>query len=386
MIKPNYATAVVFLAMVFPTAGGAEEPTKPAAQTLVTWKGDFRPIYPSRASYPRVVQLSDRSLLATFAHSMQGTRVIGCVTSKDGGQTWGNYRQIVEYRRPVDLDNAFPLQLADGSLLVAYRHHSAGVYRLEVHASADGGDHWALWASIATGHEGLWEPFLLNLPNGVIQAYFASEEGCKPDQRIEMRSSFDGGRTWKQPVVVAEKKGSRDGMPGVAKLNEKELLTVFEAQDKPPFRFVIRGVRSADNGRTWSAVRELIYAPQNATRNRWAAGAPSIIRVADKGLLVSFQSDERVSYLPGDRQHDPAMPGYDYVRHSHFAYVTSSDDGRTWTRPEHLLGSPEQPACWNALYALKDGSIMGLSNYQGRVWSRIGSIAVGSAAIKTPAK
>ena len=366
----NNPAVFVFLAVVCPTISWASEQ---AAHAQIAWQGEFRPIYPSRASYPRVVRLSDGRLLATFAHSAQGTRVIGCVTSKDGGQTWGNYRKILELPRPVDLDNAFPLQLPDGTILVAYRHHNAGVYRLEVHASSDGGEHWAMRGTIATGHEGIWEPFLLLLPGGVIQAYYASEEGCKPDQRIEMRSSSDGGKTWTSPVTVAEKKGSRDGMPGVARLNAKELLCVFEAQDVPPFRFVIRGVRSADNGRTWSTARELIYAPQNATKNRWAAGAPSIVRVADKGLLVSFQSDERVTYLAGDRQHDPAMPGYDYVRHSHFAYVASSDDGKTWSRPDHLLGSPEQPACWDALYGLKDATILALSNYRGRIWIRSGS-------------
>ena len=225
-----------------------------------------------------------------------------------------------------------------------------GTYRIEVQASGDGGIHWALRGMIATGHVGLWEPFLLLLPSGVVQAYYASEEGCKPDQRIEMRSSSDGGKTWGSPVTVAQKKGSRDGMPGVVRLDKEELLAVFEAQDDSPYRFVIRGVRSSDNGRTWATTRELIYRPRNPVVNRWAAGAPSIIRLPDKRLLVSFQSDEQVSYLQGDRRRDPAVPGYDYVRHSHFAYVASSDNGRTWTRPQHLLGSPEQPACWNALY------------------------------------
>ena len=78
------------------------------------------------------------------------------------------------------------------------------------------------------------------------------------------------------------------------------------------------------------------------------------------------------------------MPGYDYVRHSHFAYVTSSDNGRTWTRPQHLLGSPEQPACWNALYGLSDGAILALSNYQGRVWAKTGNSTIFDIKTKKP--
>jgi hypothetical protein len=73
------------------------------------------------------------------------------------------------------------------------------------------------------------------------------------DQRIEVRTSVDNGTSWGKPVTVAEKKGSRDGMPGVVRLNDLELLAVFEAQDVPPFRFVIRPIRNmiTCGTRTW---------------------------------------------------------------------------------------------------------------------------------------
>ena len=153
----------------------------------------------------------------------------------------------------MDLDNAFPLQLADGTVLVAYRRHDrkGHIFRIEVSSSRDGND-WVVRSTVATGTQGIWEPFLLPLHDGKVQVYYASEEGCFPDQRIEMRTSTDGGMSWGTPVTVAEKKGSRDGMPGVVRLNGQELLVVFEAQDQPPFRFVIRGVGSltwAERGR-----------------------------------------------------------------------------------------------------------------------------------------
>jgi len=382
MLNPRSIIAAVCFAAFLPTSSWASESP---FQTPIAWEKEFRPIYPSRASYPRVTQLSDGTLLATFAHPTPERRAIGCVFSRDGGMTWGSYHRILDQSKPVDLDNAFPLQLPDGSVLAAYRRHTLGTYRIEVHASIDGGKHWALRGTIATGHDGLWEPILLLLPKGVVQAYYASEEGCKPDQRIEMRSSSDGGKTWGSPVAVARTKGSRDGMPGVVRLDKEELLAVFEAQDDSPYRFVIRGVRSNDNGRTWATTRELIYRPRNPVANRWAAGAPSIIRLPDMRLLVSFQSDEQVSYLQGDRRRDPAVPGYDYVRHSHFAYVTSSDNGKTWSGPSHLLGSPEQPACWNALYGLKDGPVLALSNHLGRIWAKTVSFTAFDIKTKKPA-
>ncbi len=364
--------ASLLIATGLPNTGRA---SGSSTQASIAWEGDFRPIYPGRASYPRVTQLADGRLLATFAHSLPGKRAIACVSSTDAGLTWGSYRQVLDQNRPVDLDNAFPVQLSDGTILVAYRRHTPDRnYRIEVHASVDGGKSWSFRGTIATGHDGLWEPFLLSFPKGVVQVYYASEEGCKPDQRIEMRSSSDGGKTWGSPATVARKKGSRDGMPGVVRLDHEKLLVAFEAQDDPPYRFVIRGVRSSDDGQTWSTARELIYRPKNPNSNRWAAGAPSIICLPDKRLIASFQSDEQVTYLQGDRRRDPAVAGYDYVRHVHFAYTTSFDDARTWSGPRHLLGGPEQPACWNALYVLKDGTILALSNYQGRVWAKAGKL------------
>jgi hypothetical protein len=342
----------------------------------IVWEDDLHLIYPERASYPRVTELVDGTVLATFAHTTPEGRAIACVLSSDGGRSWGKYHRIYEQRSADDLDNAFPLQLPNGTILVACRHHARDhhIYRIEVYSSANGGAHWDFLSTIVTGHTGLWEPFILLQPDGNVQAYYASEEGCSPDQRIEMRTSSDGGKSWEAPVVVAQKKGSRDGMPGVVRLHGNELLAVFEAQDVPPFRFVIEGVRSTDNGKTWSANRELIYRPNNPVASRWAAGAPSIIRLDDNRLLVSFQSDEQVQFVAGDSGSDPQARGYNYLRHAQFAYVASPDNGASWAGAVHLVGSPEHSACWNSLYLLRNGKILATTNYHGRIWTKVGNV------------
>lgn len=342
--------------------------------STVTWDKEFRPIYPEAASYPRATALSDGRVMVAFAHPTSVGKAIACVFRSDSGRTWAGYRRICEHPTPVDLDNAFPLQLADGTVLAAYRRHDrkGHIFRIEVSSSSDG-NQWAVQSTIATGTQGIWEPFLLPLPDGTVQVYYASEEGCYPDQRIEMRTSTDGGKSWGTPVTVAEKKGSRDGMPGVVRLNGQELLVVFEAQDEPPFRFVIRGVRSSDLGRTWSATRQLIYRPNNPVAAPWAAGAPSIVRLPDGRLMVSFQSDENNAFVAGDRRRDPTHSEYNYLWHTHFAYVTSVDQGKSWTAPVHLLGGPDDPANWNALQVLNDGTVLALSNHRGRIWVKAGT-------------
>lgn len=353
------------------TDANAGAPAEP-----IRWEGPFRPISAERASYPRATTLADGRILVTFTHWTPGGKAIACIFSSDGGRTWAGYRRICEHPHPVDLDNAFPLQLAEGTILVAYRRHDQDrhVFRIEASSSRDGND-WAFCATIATGAQGLWEPFLLTLPDGKVQTYYASEEGCYPDQRIEMRTFTNGGKSWGAPVTVAHKKGSRDGMPGVVRLDGKELLAVFEAQDVSPFRFVIRAVRSRDFGQTWSAARELVYRPSNPLATRWAAGAPSITRLLDDRLMVSFQSDERIEHLGGDRHRDPNHPGYNYLWHTHFAYVTSVDHGKSWLAPVHLLGGPNDPANWNALYTLNNGAVLALANHRGKIWIKTGATA-----------
>ena len=368
------ATIGVFFNCLSLLAADAAEANAGSPAATIRWEGQFLPIYSGRASYPRATALSDGRILVAFSHPTPGGKAIACVFSRDGGRTWAGYRRICEYPNPVDLDNAFPLQLADGTSLVAYRRHDRDchIFRIETSSSSDG-NHWTTRSTIATGTQGIWEPFLLLLPDGKVQVYYASEEGCHPDQRIEMRTSTDGGKSWGQPVPVARKKGSRDGMPGVVRLDGQELLTVFEAQDVSPFRFVIRGVRSSDLGQTWSAFRELVYRPNNPVATRWAAGAPSIIRLFDGRLMMSFQSDEQIEHLDGDRRRDPNYPGYNYLLHTHFAYVTSVDQGKSWLEPVHLLGGPNDPANWNALYALNDGTVLALANHRGKVWIKTGA-------------
>ncbi len=345
-----------------------------AAAMAVEWEPDLRLLYEGRAAYPRVVELADGTLLATFDHPTATGRAIGSTRSTNGGRTWEEYQRVWEEPGPVDLANAFPLQLPDGTILVALRHHRPEQrrYRLEVYASEDQGYHWALRSVLAEGTTGLWEPFLMLLPDGTLQAYYASEEGCYPDQTIEMRSSPDQGHTWGTPLTVASKARSRDGMPAVVRLAAGELLVVFEAQDLPPYRFVLRAVRSRDGGASWSEERELVYRPANPARRPWSAGAPSAVVTAQSRIMVGFQTDEQVRYQPDDPRQDPAAPAYNYLRHTSFAFVTSDDHAETWNPAVHLVGSPEQPACWNALYLLESGRILALTTYQGRVWCKIG--------------
>lgn len=335
-------------------------------------EGDLRPMYEGAAYYPRAVELADGTILGTFDHGIAGGKAIACVRSRDGGRTWGEYGRMAEDQGRVDVANAFPVQLADGTIVVAYRHHRLDKrdYRIEISASGDGGRRWEHRGTIATGQVGLWEPFLLVGKKGDLQAYYASEEGIYPDQRIEMKGSGDAGRTWGAAVTVARKAGSRDGMPSVVRLGDGSLMACFEASDVPPFRFVVRTVRSEDGGTTWGTERGLVYQPANAARQRWAAGAPYLAKMGDGRLLVSYQTDEDVVHRQGDVRADPGLGRYVYERHAKIGLVMSGD-GRSWSRPMRLVGDEEVAANWGSLCVLRDGRVLALVTVGGRVWCKL---------------
>ena len=342
--------------------------------STVTWDKEFRPIYPEAASYPRATALSDGRVMMTFAHPTSVGKAIACVFSSDGGKTWAGYRRICEHphaggsRQCVspatgrwDRAGSLPSSRPQGShlphrSLVEQGREPVGCPIHRRHR--DTGNLGTVPAVVARWHgSGVLRQRRRLLPG-------PADRNADIDGRRHVLGDADDGR---------RKKGSRDGMPGVVRLNGQELLVVFEAQDQPPFRFVIRGVRSSDLGRTWSATRQLIYRPNNLVAAPWAAGAPSIIRLPDGRLMVSFQSDENNAFVAGDRRRDPTHSKYDYLWHTHFACVTSVDQGKSWTAPVHLLGGPDDPANWNALQVLNDGTVLALSNHRGRIWVKAGT-------------
>jgi hypothetical protein len=94
------------------------------------------------------------------------------------------------------------------------------VYRIALAASVDGGATWAPRAVVAEGPTGLWEPCLYLTSAGGLRVAYSAELANGGEQDIVQRGSPDGGRTWGPPQVVAHTPGSRNGMPGVARLGD----------------------------------------------------------------------------------------------------------------------------------------------------------------------
>lgn len=280
-------------------------------------------------------------IIAGYAATSGSDRVLRVSLSSDSGSSWSFLGEVT--RLPSDgtsdLDNAMPLALPSGRIIMAFRHHTlspsfsspdeSGLsytqYRLDVCFSDDGGLTWSFLSHIderpaspdPSQLNGLWEPFLRLAADGkTIQAYYSSENSG-PDQDNLMRFSTDEGKTWSDPPILVSSSShgdSRDGMTGVSTISsnpcrQKELICVFETTT-PDGTFSIASVFSHDDGLTWSD-RHTVY---TAANGKWA-GAPQVYLVGDT-LVVSFLTNEGADLEKIDG-------GYTKV-------VVSKDGGRTW--------------------------------------------------------
>ena len=210
------ATAFCSLGLVLPTIAAPS----PSGNRVVVDAGGV---------YMRATSLLDGSILGAYATQDGDNHVLRAVKSTDHGASWRQVGTIAQGSpTKTDIDNAFPLQLPNGRLLLAFRNHdrtSSGYtyYRITVCYSDDNGASWIFLSQIderaAQGKNGLWEPFLRVANNGNLQAFY-SAENSDADQDNIMKVSTDNGKTWSSTRPVSgQGLTSRDGMMGVANID-----------------------------------------------------------------------------------------------------------------------------------------------------------------------
>ena len=328
----------------------------PKRGPVASLSGSAQPMSAGGGTYPRATHLlEDDSILAAYTAFSGGQNVL-TLAHQSVDSSWSQLG--IAATGPSDsndLDNPFPIQLPSGRVLLTFRNHDfvAGssprqytYYRITVTYSDDQG---ATWSYLSTPAEqaatsvknGLWEPFMRIDKNGNLQLYY-SEEDADDDQNTMTQTSMDGGQTWSQRVMVTgEGVTARDGMVGIAALND-QLIMVFESVP-PEGTFTVNAVTSDDDGASW-ADRRLVYAP---TGDRNNAGAPQIINVGGR-LLVSFMTDE-------DTQLHAWVTGAG-------AKVVTSSDGQNWNDKLEVF-TPQ--ANWPAMIAVDDNSLLYMADKDG---------------------
>ena len=185
------------------------------------------------AVYGRVHVLNDTTLMACYSTSKDAYIKF----SSDKGATWAGAKCIFEHytldSKVVKIDNPDFAQLSSsnpykpGRIIYAVNERvrteddkDAFPYYISVLTSDDAGETWSKPVQIYSSSEyaGCYEPFVLELPDGTVQVYFADESPYASasgigDQNITVVESRDGGETWGKARVASYTKDGRDGMP-----------------------------------------------------------------------------------------------------------------------------------------------------------------------------
>lgn len=330
------------------------------ASSGVRWNRNSITIFQPKnggAWYPRLLRLKNGDILCAYdTNENHASPIVQISRSKDKGKTWQVLSQASFGEGSAA--NGQLLQLPDGTLLCAYRLVKEPTKTLKVSHSTDNGATWTPLSEITANTEGVWEPHLLQQPDGEILVFYASE-GVRP-QIIALKRSRDGGKTWGKEETVASHPKSRDGMPVVERLPSGALIVVFEAQDTG-HPFLIRSMVSDDGGKSWHS-RGIVYAPENRTKR---AGAPYIVLLPNGNLMASFQTDENRS---GNGEAFCDMKT-----------VLSSDGGKTWDHVSVPFGNKRGAANWNTLFVMDDKTIAAVTstNADGKfaIKMRLGRIA-----------
>ncbi|MCC3373719.1 hypothetical protein [Cohnella sp. REN36] len=321
-----------------------------AATTGMAWSSGSVTAYAAPSGgvwYPRLLKLSNGDWLLSFDSNADGGRVkVKVVRSTDGGATWSSPVDAAA-DASGDCANGQMLQLADGSIWLAYRVvvQSGSTYStyLKVRVSTNGGSAWSdlpggqIAAETANSFKGVWEPHL-GLIGSTIAVMYANDSpsvtGASGKQNLYMKTWTGSG--WGSATLVSDgvAAGSRDGMPVWTRMGDGRYILVFEASDQNGYPFVIRYKISSD-GYNWSGARQTLYMPAKTGKK---AGAPFVVKLGDGRLMASFQTDE-----------DSPNTGDAY---SSMRTMISADNGASWgSKFNPYPVSDTTYANWNALLA-----------------------------------
>ena len=325
----------------------------------VTWEA---PIALSNASvnaeFPDL-SLSDDGMRATavwYANVPSGYAMRAAFTT-DGGQTW-TPRTIAG---PIDASrNPHVAVSADGTRVIATWAEYDGVDDVvKVSHSSDGGDTWSTPADVS-GSTGDDPAIAISADGMKAIASFTQYDGS--NGRATVRTSSDGGATW-NPAVTLSAEGEGANQPQIALSDDGNQVTaVWSWSGGSQERVQARS--SSDGGVTWTPAADLSEAGRQSTNAQIAASASgSHITVAWQGddgsrmrVLSSSSTDDGTTWTTpvthseagssADNPHvavsadgtSAAVVWYRLIdfNPSRVEAAVSADRGATWSEPDVL--------------------------------------------------
>ena len=405
-----------------PEADGQED----AGDVRIIWE-EPQQVVGTGGGYPRVHRLNDGRLMMTYSKSFNGYARF----SEDNGATWPEATvkktmsslKVSNEKGEAMLSVAVPdfAQLSaghphhPGRIIFAgnYRPRSADgkttgyssvhPYTISISVSDDNGATWSAekhiyksgtWVENAT--VGCWEPFVLELPDGTVQIYFADETPYyklgSDWHNISVIESKDGGDTWGPVRIVAQNGGCRDGMPVVA-MHDDMLLLAVESTDYAGQRLhpivICNPIRNNWNATVGKGSPYRFEPFSRSLKSEVAySGAPYII-ATDNYIVYSYQIADwwtPPAGLTPSQQLSQAKQKNDSAHSTLEVQVCPKSevkDGcfRTMRAPSRPLPvdqtTGKENAIWNSLCDLGNDDILAVSQYKNKVYIVKGRITGG---------
>ena len=297
---------------------------------VMQWENEPQRVCPG--AYARVHRLNDGRYMLVYSSGSDGYLRF----STDGCLTWSQPSKVFIAKNftseaGVNVANAEFAQLsADNphrpnriiyaaNLRPKNKKTTKTPYSIAIITSDDNGVNWSgineIYASRTWSSDiekGCYEPFVLELPDGTVQIYFADETPYYKDglhyQNISVMESSDGGDTWtKTPRVVSYNSRCRDGMPVAMLLKDKIYVAIEEnGLGHPHFRPKIVYSDVVDNWKmpvlSTSAYRfNPLMTPIDS--DSIYAGAPYLIHT-DNYLALAYLSSDGAAEPGSKKRHD----------------------------------------------------------------------------------
>jgi hypothetical protein len=343
-----FFASLVGLLVALPTSTPAQAQT-PGIR--IAW--DYRTIIRAggrAGDYARMERIGDSDTLA-IAFGYGNFKL-----SYDNGKTWptfvgGAVRDTFPTAHPYNVELTY---LDNGTLLLPYNYRSYGADGIPIHirvnASTDGGKTWDQRAALGkagdTPGNGIYEPAIIQLPNGDLQLYAATEEPYRGPQGIIMFESTDNGHTWSEGEIVSFR-GTRDGMPAPLLLNDDKGIAVAIEDNGWPgcsggkFRPTVLHSPSANP--SWQNApigqgsdfvpryRDKALASQSQLACSESGPAPYLAQFPQGETVLSFQSNTA-----------PFEPREEIKQT--MVVAIGDDEAREFTSRSYPYGNPKRPA------------------------------------------
>lgn len=339
------------------------------------------------STYGRVHRLNDGRLMCCYGNTWNSYARF----SSDDGTVWSEAKTVASWTGDktstcARMDNPEFAQLSasnpykPGRIIYAVnervnraitgedgstRYESEYPFHISIAVSDDNGQTWSQLKRLysSSSRNGCYEPFILELPDGRVQLYFADESPYYGYQNISVMESTDGGENWGEKRIACYSPALRDGMPTATFFNGNIYLAIeYMGSQNERFHPQIICESLEDN---WSSIvynnsakRFFPFAKSLASSTVYT-GAPYLIQT-ENYFVLSYQSTKGSE---GDADTAHAVMEVQLCPKSEMSegkFTTM----RSATRPMKI---DQSKSCgkWNSLCSLGDDTIMAITSTGG---------------------